>query len=298
MKFEIEHRFTGAVVFTAELSASFKTKEFELQLGAAVKMAVKDGANLARANLAGANLARANLAGANLASAYLARANLARANLARANLYGANLAGANLYGANLAGANLDGANLAGAYLARANLARANLAGANLDGANLARANLDGANLDGANLARASLDGANLARANLAGANLDGANLARASLDGANLARALKIKESEIPVIENIDATILAEIEQGGTLDMGSWHGSEDHWCGTTHCRAGWAIHCAGKKGKALEDKVGPRMAGTLIYHASSGRVPWFFDSSEGAMADLRKCAAEQLAKAK
>jgi len=208
--------------------------------------------------------ARAYLAGANLAGAYLAGANLARAYLADANLAGAYLAGANL----------AGANLAGAYLARANLAGANLAGAYLAGANLA----------GANLA-----GANLARANLAGANLAGANLA-----DANLADALKIDPSEIPVIPNIDDTILTAIQSGGVLDMSNWHG-EGGWCGTTHCRAGWAIHLGGEKGKALQDKLGPNVAGTLIYEASrpGQPAPWFFDSTEGALADLRKCAEAQ-----
>ena len=204
--------------------------------------------------------------------------------LADANLADAYLAGAYLAGANLADANLAGAYLAGANLARANLARANLADANLADANLARANLADANLADANLARAYL----------ADANLAGASLADANLAGANLAGALKIDPSEIPVIPNIDDTILAAIESGGVLDMSAWHG-EGGWCGTTHCRAGWAIHLGGEKGKALQDKLGPNVAGTLIYEASrpGQPAPWFFDSTEGALADLRKCAKEQ-----
>jgi hypothetical protein len=110
MKFEINHRFTGAVLFSLECGS----------LKICVEAAVKADANLADADLARADLARADLAGANLA-----RANLARADLADANLAGANLARANLARADLAGANLAGANLAGAYLAGANLARAN-----------------------------------------------------------------------------------------------------------------------------------------------------------------------------
>jgi hypothetical protein len=106
---------------------------------------------------------------------------------------------------------------------------------------------------------------------------------------------LKIPPEEIPVIPKIDAVILAEIENGGILDMTSWHGPKEHWCGTTHCRAGWAIHCAGKKGKALQDRFGPQIAGTLIYHASRPGIPapHFFASDENALADIRKCAAEQ-----
>ena len=191
-----------------------------------------------------------------------------------ADLAGAYLAGADLSGANLSGADLAGANLALANLADADLARANLAGANLAGANLARANLAGADLAGADLAGADLAGADLARANLAGT--------------------VKIEEKDIPVIPNIDDTILAAIEAGGELDMSSWHGSGG-WCGTTHCRAGWAIHLAGESGKALEDKVGPYIAGAMIYRASrpDQPAPWFFAPQEKAMADIRKCAAEQ-----
>ena len=155
------------------------------------------------------------------------------------------------------------------------------ADANLSDADLSGADLTGANLSGANFARATLSDANLTRA-----DLTGAHLARA-----NLAKQLAIAPEDIPVIPNIDAAILAAIEAGGILEMGSWHGS----CGTTHCRAGWAIHLAGEKGKALEDRVGPEMAGALIYQASrpGQPAPWFYASNEKAMADLRKCAREE-----
>jgi hypothetical protein len=104
-----------------------------------------------------------------------------------------------------------------------------------------------------------------------------------------------VKDEEIPAIPKIDAVILAEIERGGTLAMDDWHGPENHWCGTTHCRAGWAIHCAGELGKKLEDKIGPQAAAALIYQKSRPGVrhPNFFATHEDAMADLRKCAAEQ-----
>ena len=146
--YEIKHRYSGVVLYTAQIELGPDQSE-SLRLGAAVKAAYLARADLAGANLAGANLTRANLTGANLDGARLTGARLTRANLT---------------GANLARAYLDGANLAGAYLARADLA----------GANLARAYLDGAYLDGANLTRA-----NLTRAYLAGAYLDGAYLARA-----------------------------------------------------------------------------------------------------------------------
>jgi len=84
MKFEIKNRRSGEVQFTAEIDAKFRTESYGLRLGAAIEVALK-----ARADLARAYLARANLAGADLARAYLAGADLARANLARANLAGA-----------------------------------------------------------------------------------------------------------------------------------------------------------------------------------------------------------------
>ena len=149
IKQDIVNRFSGEVMFTAEIECAADELPSMIKLGLAVRAAIKARANLAGANLAGANLADANLAGANLARANLADAYLADANLARANLARANLAGAYLAGANLARANLARANLAGDYLAGANLADANLAGAYL-----ARANLAGANLARANLADA------------------------------------------------------------------------------------------------------------------------------------------------
>ena len=114
MRIEINHCFTGNVMFSGDVDASLSNKN--LRLGAAVKLAIN----------AGADLARAYLADADLAGAYLARAYLTGANLAGANLAGANLAGAYLEGTNLAGANLAGADLAGAYLTGTNLAGANL----------------------------------------------------------------------------------------------------------------------------------------------------------------------------
>jgi uncharacterized protein YjbI with pentapeptide repeats len=119
MKHPIKHRYTGAVLFEADILDNTPSG---MVVCAALEQATKARANLARANLAGANLDGANLDGANLDGA---------------NLDCANLAGANLAGANLDGAYLDGAYLARAYLDGAYLARANLAGANLAGANLA-----------------------------------------------------------------------------------------------------------------------------------------------------------------
>jgi hypothetical protein len=91
-----------------------------------------------------------------------------------------------------------------------------------------------------------------------------------------------------PLVEQLDRKILAEIEAGGTLEMGRWH---DSACATTHCRAGWAIHLAGAAGYELERRHGPEGAGALIYERSTGRRPDFFASTEDALADIRACAA-------
>ena len=117
MKFEIKSRWTGAVIFTADIDCDDGASH-GIQLGLAVKVAVKAGADLTSAYMAGADLTRANLASANLASAYMAGANLTRAYMA-------------------------GAYMAGADLTRADLTRANLADANLASADLTRADLNG-----------------------------------------------------------------------------------------------------------------------------------------------------------
>ena len=119
-------------------------------------------------------------------------------------------------------------------------------------------------------------GANLSYAYLGSAILTNANLSYADLGGFNA-----------PSIPDIDAAILAAIENGGTLEMGEWH-----TCETTHCRAGWAIHLAGDAGRALETRIGPSAAGALIYAASGSHpVPYWHAANAEAMADLRERAA-------
>ena len=77
-QYPIKNRWSGEVIFTAEISCSPDTLP-SVKLGLAVRAAIKARANLADATLAGAYLADANLADANLAGASLARANLAGA---------------------------------------------------------------------------------------------------------------------------------------------------------------------------------------------------------------------------
>ena len=81
--------------------------------------------------------------------------------------------------------------------------------------------------------------------------------------------------------------VIYEGEAGGTLDMGSWHNADK--CGTTHCRAGWAIFLAGKEGSDLEARVGPSAAGALIYLKScpDKPIPDFYCTTDKALADIR-----------
>ena len=127
---------------------------------------------------------------------------------------------------------------------------------------------------------ASMDDATLGRVL---ASMDDATLGRvlASMDGATLARV----DVPVPVVADLDARMLAAAESGN-LDMGKWH------CGTTHCRAGWAVVFGGDDGARLEQVIGTEMAGRLIYEASTGRIaPNFYASNDAAIADIRACAA-------
>ena len=69
MKYDIKNRFSGHVLFTAELGAEYESKPQSAQIGVAVKFAYKAGANLSDADLWGADLRDANLRGANLRGA-------------------------------------------------------------------------------------------------------------------------------------------------------------------------------------------------------------------------------------
>ena len=54
MQVDIKNRWTGAVIYTAELSAEYEIAPPSAKLGAAVEIAVKAGADLTCAYLAGA----------------------------------------------------------------------------------------------------------------------------------------------------------------------------------------------------------------------------------------------------
>jgi hypothetical protein len=232
------------------------------------------------------------------------------------------LRGADLRGADLGGVYLRGADLGGADLRDADLGGADLRDADLGGADLGDADQRGADLGGADLRGADLGGADLRGADLGGvlmpAGFDRAahedpetpyvrkapaapdrpiltpeeRKARRIATRAESAARYREQHPDVPVVERLDRRILEAVAAPGcALDMGTWHS-----CETTHCRAGWAVHLAGKAGYALEEKLGgPEQAGRAIYRASTGRVPYFFATNERAFEDLRRCAEEDAA---
>ena len=71
--------------------------------------------------------------------------------------------------------------------------------------------------------------------------------------------------------------------------MDSWH-----TCNTTHCRAGWIVHLAGKEGYELEKETNTSFAAMMIYKASSDIIPTFNDfyvmNNDKSMENIIMCA--------
>jgi hypothetical protein len=76
--------------------------------------------------------------------------------------------------------------------------------------------------------------------------------------------------------------------------MGAWH-----TCDTTHCRAGWVVHLAGKPGYDLAKKTSTEFAAMQIYHKSSPDIPVspvrFYESEPQAKEDMKRCAEAEAA---
>jgi hypothetical protein len=181
------------------------------------------------------------------------------------------------------GAVLRGADLSGAVLRDAVLRDAVLRDADLRDAVLRDADLSGAVLRDAVLRDADLSGAVLRDADLSGAVLRGAVLRGADW---------------LPRITNIHQSIYNAARQEGALDMASWH--RNGYCGTTHCRAGWAVVLTGEGGRVLEGIYGTNAAAALIYQASDPkleRIPNWIASNQDALDDMRMKAEAEAASA-
>jgi len=97
-RYKITSRWdSDKVLFEAKLDLSYEKEPHNVQVGAAVKLAYSEGANLRGANLRGANLRGADLRGADLRGANLRGADLRGADLRGANLWGAKYGGETIY---------------------------------------------------------------------------------------------------------------------------------------------------------------------------------------------------------
>jgi hypothetical protein len=93
-------------------------------------------------------------------------------------------------------------------------------------------------------------------------------------------------------VDKIHQKVLAAVSQPDSFDMGDWH-----TCETTHCRGGWVITLAGPEGRALEAQTSSEFAAMAIYHKSSPiRVSpvRFYEPTDVAMADIKRCAEEEI----
>jgi hypothetical protein len=101
---------------------------------------------------------------------------------------------------------------------------------------------------------------------------------------------------DVPVIPRVHRAVLAAVSQPDALSMKTWHS-----CDTKHCRAGWVVTLAGERGRKLETASSTLFAAMQILKASSAiRVSpvRFFETDEVAMADIKRCAAEEEAQEK
>ena len=80
MKFDVFHRWSGEILFTAKIDCS-KDESVSVKLGLAVKWAIENKTNLRGADLKEADLSWTNLRGADLRGANLKEADLKEANL-------------------------------------------------------------------------------------------------------------------------------------------------------------------------------------------------------------------------
>ncbi|MBP0661314.1 hypothetical protein, partial [Mycobacterium tuberculosis] len=70
-----------------------------------------------------------------------------------------------------------------------------------------------------------------------------------------------------------------------------------------HCRAGWVVTIAGEAGKELESKIGTAGAALAIYLKSDPErfktepIPNFYCDNDAALADMKRMAEEEAARA-
>ncbi len=129
-----------------------------------------------------------------------------------------------------------------------------------------------------------------AGANLSGAYLSGANLSGANLSGANLPKAVQAMrpKDDAEAKARLEAVATAALAGDDTLKMTDWH-----YCETSHCVAGWAVHLAGPAGYLLEEIVGPHAAGAILLGDDAAKH--FYDSNADAKAWLASVMPDPVA---
>ena len=110
IKFDIRNRYSGSVLYTAEIDCD-ESAPIGVKKGLAVICALDNGTDLSNAELKGTELRGADLDSANLGGADLFRADLSNANLINADLSGADLSRADLMGADLRYTKLERSNI-------------------------------------------------------------------------------------------------------------------------------------------------------------------------------------------
>ena len=78
--------------------------------------------------------------------------------------------------------------------------------------------------------------------------------------------------------------------------MSTWCDPAGTECGMTYCRGGAVVLAAGDAGKKLREQTSWEFAAMAIYSRSSPikvSPVRFYDSTENALADIRRCAEEE-----
>lgn len=108
--------------------------------------------------------------------------------------------------------------------------------------------------------------------------------------------------TKVPIVRDLDNKLLMTLlTQNNRLEMDQWHSdnadsteaeAKQHFCGTTHCRGGWAQHLAGLQGYRLREAChkDDGFVSALIYYASTGRVPNFYTTNAQALKSIVKDA--------
>ena len=106
MKFQIKSRWHSDVRFECELDTNYESQPYGIQIGAAIKLAIRSGSDLRGSDLSGSNLSDSDLRDCNLSGSNLSDSDLSDCNLSGSDLRDCNLSGSDLSGSDLSDCNL------------------------------------------------------------------------------------------------------------------------------------------------------------------------------------------------